>query len=482
MIANKTPRSSELSGVPGPVVSAISNWALWVGLFVVALTLLGGSSRPDPIQHAVLRPIAALLLIPALFRLRAADLASARAIIGLGGLMLVWMIVQIVPVPAAFWQALPGRDVIAQLDQLAGVEGIWRPLTLTPFRGQNAVLGTVVPIAALFLALSARLKAQSIFLVLTFMGLINGAFGILQVVGGPNSPFYLFAMTSRGAPAGIFANENHSAVFASIVLLVVARLAIDGRSRNLSTWIKLSLAPAYAFILLAILLSGSRAGLATAVLALGAGGLMIWSAYRPRGRVVAVLDRSNGSERLLGLALPAAGGAAVILIIAAFLLLGRVPAAQDLMASGGFEDLRWSLWPTLTKMMSEHWLFGTGFGSFDVVYRLYEPTALLFPLYVNHAHNDWAQLVIEGGLPAIVVSLGLIVWLFAAILRIAREKRGSGAIVIFWIALVAILMAASVVDYPLRTPIFQAASVWLMLCLAREGEEWNKEDGETDRS
>jgi O-antigen ligase len=117
-------------------------------------------------------------------------------------------------------------------------------------------------------------------------------------------------------------------------------------------------------------------------------------------------------------------------------------------------------------MMRDHWLFGTGFGSFDAVYRIYEPTALLLPLYVNHAHNDWAQLVIEGGLPAAICLLGLMGWVAMAIWRIARRTPGSGALVVFWTAWLAIMMAASTVDYPLRTPIFQAVSVWLMLCLA----------------
>lgn len=484
MIASQPPQSSQSASLSrsGSVVPAGATSILWLGLFIVALALLGGSSRPDPMQNAALRPIAALLLIPALYRLRAADLASAKAIIGFGGLLLVWMIVQLVPLPPALWQALPGGDAIAQLDQLAGVEGIWRPLALAPFRGLNAALGMLVPITALLLMLSARLKAHSIFLILIAIGLINSAFGILQVLGGPDSILYLFTITNRGAPAGIFANENHSAVFSSIVLLVIARLAIEGRSRRLAAWIKLSLAPACLVILLAVMLSGSRAGFATTALALGAAGAMFWSDFRSRGSTLAVRGRSTKRDRQIGLALLAAGGAAIILVIVAFLLLGRTPAAQDLTAIGAFEDVRWSFWPILQAMMSEHWMFGTGFGSFDVVYRIYEPTDLLFPLYVNHAHNDWAQLVIEGGLPAIACLLGLTGWLLAAILRIARRHSGSGAIVVFWIAVLAIIMAASAVDYPLRTPIFQAMSVWLLLCLARDRAGLNSADDETDRS
>ncbi len=452
---------------------------LWFALFVVIVALLGGSSRPDPLQNAVLRPIAALLLIPALYHLRAADLATARALLVLSGMMLVWMIVQLVPLPPSVWQALPGRDIVAGLDRLAGIDGIWRPISLAPFRGLNALLALIVPVAAMLLMLGARLQTQAVLLAVTAMGAVNAVFGILQVVGGLRSPFYLFALTNRGAPAGIFANENHAAVFAGIVLLIIARLAGGDRFGGLPTWARLALAPLYVLILLAVLISGSRAGLGAAALAVGAGGLMMWTEMRAREPASPVsAGASQGPQRRRRLALAGVGGVAACLVAAAFILLGRAPAAADLMASSAtIDDLRWSLLPVLGAMMRDHWLAGTGFGAFDTVYRIYEPTALLLPLYVNQAHNDWAQLAIEGGLPAAACVLGLIGWLGATILRIARDKRHSRALVIFWVTLLIIIMAASAVDYPLRTSIFQSVLVWLLLSLARDAKAGNVRNG-----
>lgn len=447
---------------------------LWFALFVIILALLGGSSRPDPLQNAVLRPIAALLLIPALYHLRAADFAQAKALLALGGVLLVWMIVQLVPLPPTLWQALPGRDIVAGLDRLAGIDGIWRPISLAPFRGFNALLAMIVPVVAALLMLSARLQTQAILLAITAMGALNAAFGILQVIGGVRSSFYLFALTNRGAPVGIFANENHAAVFAGIVLLIIARLAGGGRSGGLPTWARLALAPLYVLILLAVLISGSRAGLGAAALAVAAGGLIMWTDLRAREPASPAGRGASQRPQRYRTALVAGGGAAACLVAAAFILLGRAPAASDLLASSAtIDDLRWSLLPVLGAVMRDHWLAGTGFGAFDAVYRLYEPTALLLPLYVNQAHNDWAQLVIEGGLPAAACALGLIGWLAATIMRIARDKRSSRALVIFWITVLIIIMAASAVDYPLRTPIFQSVFVWLLLVLARDGKAGN---------
>ncbi len=454
-----------LSGQADAPHKADARGWLWFALFVAALALLGGSARPDPVQNVVLRPLAALLLIPALVRLRAADLAGLRVPLALGGAMAVWMIVQLVPLPPSLWQALPGRDLVAGLDRLAGIEGVWRPIALAPFRALDSLLAMLVPAAALLLALAIRVRTRTILLAIAGLGAGNAVLGILQVIGGPRGPFHLYALTNRGAATGLFANENHAAVFAALVLLVLARLAVAASaepSESLPARGRLALLPLYLLVLLGVLVSGSRAGLACAVLAMMAGGLMLWTDWRARQQPA----RGSNSRAL---ALAGAGGLAIVILVSAFLFFGRAPAAADLLTDRTIEDIRWSLWPVLAEMARDHWLVGTGFGSFDAVYRIYEPTALLLPAYVNQAHNDWAQLVIEGGLMAALGLLGLLGWVGTAVLALARRAGlRLDALVIFWTAWLVILMAASLVDYPLRTPTFQAVSVWLLLCLARD--------------
>ena len=101
------------------------------------------------------------------------------------------------------------------------------------------------------------------------------------------------------------------------------------------------------------------------------------------------------------------------------------------------------------------------------MYHIYEPTALLIPHYVNQAHNDLAQLVIEGGLPATILLLLLMAWILSAV-RALIIRRGTLILGIFWMTVVIVLAAASLVDYPLRTPIFQVLGVWLVVLLAED--------------
>lgn len=437
---------------------------LWLGLFLLALALLGGSSRPDPVQNALLRPLMALLLIPALYQLRFVDFKRMGMLAALLGLTLLWMVVQLAPLPPVLWQSLPDRAVIAQIDQLTGNEGVWRPLSFTPFRGLNAVLGMLVPITALLLASSLKLSSRAILLSVICIGLLDAAFGLLQVVGGPRSPLYLFAISSRGAPAGIFANENHSAVFSALSLLAIARAIFEPPGPREPGWLKFLLAPAFLFVLFAVMVTGSRAGFAATLVALTAAGLMafIKSPAKASDRVMSAKANRRADR---GNLLPVLFAGVIGVVMIAFLWLQRTPALEDLFQRSSFEDLRWSLWPILRTMAEQHWLFGTGFGSFEAVYHAYEPTELLLPLYVNHAHNDWAQLIIEGGAPAILLLATGLAWLAKSLWQITKTSSEPLGLLIFWLASIAIISAASIVDYPLRTPIFQGVVVWLLISL-----------------
>ena len=380
---------------------------------------------------------------------------------------LFWTFLQLIPIPPDVWQSLPDRDTIAKIDQLAGHADLWRPLSLAPRGGLDSAFAMVVPIGALLLASSMRVPARALLLAIVGLGLLDATLGILQFLGGSGSLFYLFSGASPGAIEGIFGNENHSAVFSALVLLVIARLALaDGFSAS-PLWQSSALAAVFLVILLAVLVSGSRAGLFATLIVLLASAVMWALASRRHGGPSAnsAVGRSSKARRrasIIGFA------AAIVIVVLAFLWLERTPAASDLAEGNAFDDLRWALWPVLREMATTHWLFGTGFGSFESVYRLYEPTDLLLPAYVNHAHNDWLQLVIEGGLPAVLILSAFMVWVMRAVWFVGVGPGARAERCVFWGACLTIFAAASVVDYPLRTPLFQATFEWLMLCLCSD--------------
>lgn len=457
----------------------MNNWAtdwqraapwVWLGLLACVVALFGGSSRPDALQNVALRPISALFLIPALLHFNLASLNQVKALCWLIGLLTLWMVLQIVPLPPILWQSLPARDAIADLDLLFGLEDNWRPISNVPSRGWNALTSLVIPITALILAISMRASPRSLLLILVGMGVFDAVLGLLQLISGANGFFHLYAITHRDAPVGIFANENHSAVFSAIVMIVIARLWVTSKNFGEPAWLRFSYPIALVMIFLAALVTGSRAGLTMLLLALIVSGILAAIGQKPTHRTKRhgqIEDWLSNHPRLL----LAIFGCVVLGLMSVFFGLERAPGAEAIFTQNPFEDLRARLWPVLSQMISNYWLLGIGFGAFEEVYHIHEKTDLLLPNYVNHAHNDWAQLLIEGGVPAFALLLILLIWIALSLRKLLRCKEFAFGRLVFWSAIFAILCAASIVDYPLRTPIFQLAGIWLLLSLALERQD-----------
>ena len=444
------------------------NALLLIVSFALVVLLLGGSSKYEEAHFALLRPLAALFLGAALWHSSAESIRGYRFHFILLFALALWTALQLVPLPPVIWQALPDREVLAKIDVLLGLEGHWRPISFVPSRTLNALASLIVPGCALLLVLvHQRSELRLVILLLVAgMGVLDAVLGIGQVLTGRDSLLYLYGATNDGAPAGIFANENHSAAFSVISMLVIARLATTPRVGAMMRWIRFAAGPAFLLVFLCVLVSGSRAGLALAALSLMAVGLMFWIARRVTQEGYRPTMPARGFHLPRQIIFPFLGaGVATSLLV--YFLFERTPAFEDLVQQSAFEDLRLQIAPVLGEMMSNFWLLGAGFGTFEDVYHIYEPTALLIPHYVNQAHNDLAQLVIEGGLPATILLLLLMAWILSAV-RALIIRRGTLILGIFWMTVVIVLAAASLVDYPLRKPIFQVLGVWLVVLLAED--------------
>lgn len=455
--------------------SRVPPWLLLVLLALVVLGL-GGSSRADAVQNVALRPLAALFLIPAIYYLRIAEIREVRVLIGLLALLLLWMVLQLVPLPPSAWQSLAGRSPIAALDALTGLEGAWRPISLVPERGWNALASLVVPVTALLLAIALRARATLLLAVVAGMGVVNALMGLVQVTGLGNEAFYFYRHTTIGMPAGLFANENHAAALSAITLLVIARLHTGPDDMPLPGWLRAMLVPSFVVVILAVLVGGSRAGIALTGMSILLAALIVWLGSAPRTAGSGRSRRQSWLSRhprvlLAGFAI------GVIGLVSLFLGFDRAIGVEGLLEANAFEDLRWELSPILLRMAAEHWLFGIGFGAFEDVYHIYEPDALLMPQYVNQAHNDWAQLVIEGGLPGIALLVALLGWIGRAMWRFGGRGKSAAGQLAFWVGTIVVMMVSSVVDYPLRTPLFQLAAVWILLAFSTDYLRREHRDG-----
>lgn len=442
----------------------------WIILALLAAVaaFTGGASRFDAIQIVPLRSLSALFLVISLFFLTKESLKAERALIILFASFALIVMLQLVPLPHRIWQSLMGRTGILQLDTALGLEEISRPLTLTSMRSWNVLGSLVVPAAGMLLAIAVRASSLTLLRLFAVLGVLNALFGLLQIVAGRSSIFYFYEVTNRGGAVGVFANENHAAVFAACSMLVVTLLGLRVRNERSAVWERLIYPAAFFLILLVALTGGSRAGFVAVIGAILVSMTMLALFPRPRkGLRAGSAGRWFDQYPRLILAIPVIF---VSLTAVAFLALDRTPAFRDILVGDSFEDLRWSLWPVIIEMLESYWALGTGFGSFEQVYHIYETSPLLMPSYVNQAHNDWAQFIIEGGVLAGLLFTGLIVWMVKAIGTMLFHRKWR-VDVIFWMSIFAIVAGASLVDYPLRTPLFQLAAVWLLLALSRDARD-----------
>jgi O-antigen ligase len=165
-------------------------------------------------------------------------------------------------------------------------------------------------------------------------------------------------------------------------------------------------------------------------------------------------------------------GLAGIVTLAGLFLLQKQAGAFDILAQQNvFEDLRAQIFPVLRRMVGQFWVVGSGFGGFEHVYRIYEPTELLGPRYVNHAHDDWIELIIEGGTPAALLLLAGLAWLARSVSVLALRGGGNLLAAVYWAAVIILIGFGSLVDYPLRTPLFAVVAVWLAAMLGNEARD-----------
>jgi O-antigen ligase len=106
--------------------------------------------------------------------------------------------------------------------------------------------------------------------------------------------------------------------------------------------------------------------------------------------------------------------------------------------------------------------FGSGLGSFQSVYPLYERPDQVTITFVVHAHNDYAELILELGVAGIILILLFLAWWCGAVWRVWRTAEASPFARAAAIASAAVLIH-SLVDFPLRT---EAIATLFGMCLA----------------
>jgi hypothetical protein len=464
----------KLSKIAPNLSAPVAHFYAFVAFFVIVF-FTGGGSRDDIQSLLLLRPLAVLFCAYAL-TVKAPEQWKGRMFpLYITGALLALMVLQLIPLPPSVWTALPERQIFADIANLAGIEQPWRPLTLSPSKTLNSLFALAVPIAAMMLYLNLdRDHRKRAIIVIIVLCAVSALWAIFQVIGPARGPLYIYRITNFGSGVGLFANRNHQAVMlaSTIVMLGWYAGSLKPHARQVALKFSASIATILVFVPL-IFITGSRAGLLLMVPALLLALFLVYfGGYYPgagsrKGHSVSSKNHLlSGRRMLLAIGIVVISGMAI-----ASVLLSRSLAFDRLFSSGNVEELRWQLLPTLFTMLKDYMPWGSGFGSFEHVYKIYESQELLNSSYLNQAHNDWLQYPIEGGIPALLIGICAFIWFVVRLWIGAKNWRSSNPAkysVLMCIAVILFLLAASIGDYPLRVPIIMAVFA-VLVCLFNDG-------------
>jgi O-antigen ligase len=350
-------------------------------------------------------------------------------------------LLQLVSLPESLWLWPAARPSLQRDLATAGVTGAHWRWTLAPAATERAALALLPPVALFLAALAMNREAlRGVMWVTVLLGLFSLILAVAQVGLPQDSLVNLYPQYVPNM-GGIFANRNHQAISLVVALVLSLALALNERRRIRN--FRGSRAKLWALTTLVLVLGvtlplvGSRAGLLLGIFATVIT-LFVCRAVSFRGL------RGHWSTQLT------LAGIAAVFVAGVYGAMSWMQL-DEIDAVYGTRGL---LTKQTMAMAAANAPFGTGIGSFVPAFEQATDPAALQSVYVNHAHNEYAQLWLESGALGLVCVAAAMLVLLSAGRRLMALPSRSGLRTLGMAALicVAALLVHSAVDYPLRTP------------------------------
>lgn len=422
-------------------------WGAAVCGWLVLLIVSGGISQPSSLVTTIHSVTSLIIIFGAAWQLRRGFptwVAAAGALLIFLGLLLI--AAQLVPLPPDVWSGLPKRDLIVGIYTASGQPLPWLPLSLQPAAGYGSALAFLPAIAGYLavLTLDSR-RIAWIALVILGCALFSAVLALAQRYAGFGYDLHFYGKESSTVASGPFNNRNFLAaqLFASIPFVAALAMHVADHWR-VPAWLSTLFAAAYTGILLAgLAASGSRGGVLLAMLGVFLTFALVFRWHRF-----------------------AQSGAAILAMFAALFVISQASMVGILRLAerDPLADYRTTIYSVASKGAQALFPAGGGFGSFASVYQIFESPADIVDSFVNHAHNDWLELVFDGGLPALLLLMAFLLLAVVAAVRLVRLGMFSHGSAFYRAAAVSalLLMAHALVDFGLRTPALMSLFAVLM--------------------
>jgi O-antigen ligase len=326
-----------------------------------------------------------------------------------------YIALQLLPLPAGWLSILsPARFEILQA--LAPVHpSRWATLSVSPQLTFAHLLRLLAYLLVFFLAreLSFRMANRLWLMALPLLVIasVESSIGLVQ------------HFETAGYATGTYANHGHLAGLLEMVLPLTVALILtisqpakrQARESTATAALVCLLLACGALILLGLVYTSSRMGLAAAVTAFA---------------VMGILALGSGRKRSVAALLAAAAALTFLLLSAPLSLISRYE-------SGLTSEVRLQIWHDTMRLIAQFPVFGCGMGTFVSAiqkYRASTPIAL-----VDYAHCDYLQLLAETGVVGFLMLMALAARIFRNMFAAALGEPGRSA------RLMAMACAASIV-------------------------------------
>ena len=334
-------------------------------------------------------------------------------------LFLLFSLFQMAPLPLSFLEKLSANAaaLYARLGFPLGSElaaPTWRPLTLSLSATSIAILKWLAYASVFFLAATFIPRdaggtnwVRALFMAVFIIGFAEAVYGLYNYFN--QSPYLLWFTKEyyKDSVTGTYVNRNHFAGLMNVCILVsaglfVSHIGLRTRARRFRTALvnilssEKSLLMYFLFLglivmVLALIFSMSRMG----QFSLASGVAFVVLLYS----IGAVAGKARRTQFL-----PLVLFAVLSVGLLWGLWKGLAPVEDRWQALEANYENRALVWQTTQKLIGNFPLTGTGLGTYELAYPPYKPQEY-GALIMDHAHNDYLELLSEVGL------IGFIPWL-----------------------------------------------------------------------
>lgn len=307
-----------------------------------------------------------------------------------------------------------------------------------------------------FLAGQALLKssqARTLALIFSLYGAVLASFALIQGISSNGKLYWLRQPRMGGWIYGPYVNHNH---YAGLMEMLIPIPLVLSLTKLASSKTRAAAAAVAAVMVGTIFLSGSRGGMLAIIAEL----LIL---------AILLIKQKQGLGTAIGV------GVFLVIVVGLLTWLGGAELLRRTVGSTHAEitsDIRHNINRDGLTMFLKKPVLGWGLGTFPVVYPQFRTFYTNF--FVNEAHNDYLQLLVEMGLLGFATMLWFVVTLYVRAFKKIRNwpTEMSGAVTLACLLGLSGILVHSAVDFNLQIP--ANAALFYVLCTIAASEPFVK--------